>query len=142
MRDQEWNDLTTCFSGAAPAACDMEQKRNRGIHCRQFVSWLDMALVLHEGLASSDLYHVATAGGSQLLDRNGKTCEEIPDLHFIPVSLFLRGRLNQGVTMIRFTEYLLHVEGVPLFLPRGKCPRAKRQHYRARVTDLCAPGDP
>src|SRR5438477_7812673 len=93
-------------------------------------------LVLHEVSPSSDSYHVATAGCSQLPNRYGKTCEKIPDLHFIPVSLVLRGRLNQGVSMIRFTKYFLHVEGVPLFLPRGKCPRAKRQHHRARVTDL------
>lgn len=29
--------LTTCLSGAAPVTCDMKQKRNRGIHCRQLV---------------------------------------------------------------------------------------------------------
>lgn len=69
-------------------------------------------------LAPSDSYHVATAGCCQLPNRNAKPCEEIPDLHFIPVSLVLRGRLNQGVSLIGPTEHFLHVEGVPLFLPR------------------------
>ena len=50
FNDSKWNAVipkllaivrscrTPCLGGAAPGICDMKQKRNRGIHCWQFVS--------------------------------------------------------------------------------------------------------